>query len=212
MCGSKCLFPELLQYSLGLPFPLDAMLDDSSTSLSLRTTLHGGRGEGRIWPKERLFPCEKLIDGRGSAFCKLVPHNFGQDCLNVEIKHKSACNFQIIQRMDVKFDMVNVRDQHNFGQDCSLAAFAGVIDESFTRAMNWIVTVFAWHGQNLFVQVPASRCAISTMNRNWSNKSFSLSFFSRFTTIGNSWSCVDQFVLRIAKVPPRMLIIDNKWP
>ena len=40
----------------------------------------GGGGEGRIWPKESLFPCEKLIDGRGSAFCKLVPHNFGQDC------------------------------------------------------------------------------------------------------------------------------------
>ena len=40
----------------------------------------GGGGEGRIWPKERLFPCEKLIDGRGSAFCRLVPHNFGQDC------------------------------------------------------------------------------------------------------------------------------------
>ena len=41
----------------------------------------GGGGEGgTIWPKERLFPCEKLIDGRGSAFCKLVPHNFGQDC------------------------------------------------------------------------------------------------------------------------------------
>ena len=35
---------------------------------------------GRIWPKERFFPCEKLIDGRGSVFCKLVPHNFGQDC------------------------------------------------------------------------------------------------------------------------------------
>ena len=40
----------------------------------------GGGGESRIWPKERWFPCEKLIDGRGSAFCKLVPHNFGQDC------------------------------------------------------------------------------------------------------------------------------------
>ena len=70
----------------------------------------GGGGEGRIWPKQSLFPCEKLIDGRGSAFCKLVPHNFGQHCLNVEIKHKSACNFHIIQRVDVKFDMVNVRD------------------------------------------------------------------------------------------------------
>ena len=202
MCGTKCPFPELLQYSLAPPFPTDAMLDDSSASLSLRTTLHGVRGrkvgfgpknvcfhvknwslieavhsassshiilgrivwmwrlnikvrvtsklsnrgaaifarsplpprcnvgrlvgkpfltnniawgegegeEGRIWPEERLFPCEKLIDDRGSAFCKLVPHNFGQDCLNVEIKHKSACNFQIIQRMDVKFGMVNVRD------------------------------------------------------------------------------------------------------
>ena len=70
----------------------------------------GGGGEGRIWPKERVFPCEKLIDGRGSAFCKLVPHNFGQDCLNVEIKHKSGCIFHIIQRMDVKLDMVIVRD------------------------------------------------------------------------------------------------------
>ena len=79
MCGTKSLFPELLQYSLAPPFSPDAMLDDSSASLSLRTTLHGGRG-GRIWPKERLFPCEKLIDGRGSAFCKLVPHNFGHDC------------------------------------------------------------------------------------------------------------------------------------
>ena len=39
-----------------------------------------GEGGGRIWPKERLFPCEKLIDSRGSAFCKLFPHNFGQDC------------------------------------------------------------------------------------------------------------------------------------
>ena len=40
----------------------------------------GGGEESRIWPKEHWFPCEKLIDGRGSAFCKLVPHNFGQDC------------------------------------------------------------------------------------------------------------------------------------
>ena len=40
----------------------------------------GEGGESRIWPKERRFPCEKLIDGRCSAFCKLVPHNFGQDC------------------------------------------------------------------------------------------------------------------------------------
>ena len=113
MCGTKCRFPELLQYSLAPPFPPDAMLDESSASLSLRTTLHWGRGGGggsRIWPKERWFSCEQLIDGRGSAFCKLVPHNFGQDCLNVEIKHKSACNFHIIQHMDVEFDMVNVRD------------------------------------------------------------------------------------------------------
>ena len=44
MCGTKCLFPELLQYSLAPPFPPDAMLDDSSASLSLRTTLHRGRG------------------------------------------------------------------------------------------------------------------------------------------------------------------------
>ena len=44
MCGTKCLFPELLQYSLAPPFSPDAMLDDSSASLSLRTTLHGGRG------------------------------------------------------------------------------------------------------------------------------------------------------------------------
>ena len=84
MCGTKCLFPELLHYSLAPPFPPDAMLNDSSASLSLRTTLHGGRGGGgggsRIWPKERWLPCEKLIDVRGSAFCKLVPHNFGQDC------------------------------------------------------------------------------------------------------------------------------------
>ena len=48
-----------------------------SGSLSFRTTLHRGRGEGRIWPKERLFPCEKTISGRGSAFCQSVPHNSG---------------------------------------------------------------------------------------------------------------------------------------
>ena len=47
MCGTKCPFPELLQYSLAPPFPTDAMLDDSSASLSLRTTLHGVRGRGR---------------------------------------------------------------------------------------------------------------------------------------------------------------------
>ena len=92
MCGTKCLFPELLQFSLAPPFPPDAMLDDSSASLSLRTTLHGGRGgESRIWPKERWFPCEKLIDGRGSAFCKLVPHNFGQDCSS---KHRGSTVFR----------------------------------------------------------------------------------------------------------------------
>ena len=44
MCGTKCLFPELLQYSLAPPFSPDAMLDNSSASLSLRTTLHGERG------------------------------------------------------------------------------------------------------------------------------------------------------------------------
>ena len=44
--------------------------------------------EGRIWPKERLFPCEKLIDGRGSAFCKRVPHNFGQDCRYINKCHR----------------------------------------------------------------------------------------------------------------------------
>ena len=64
------------------PLPPDAMLDNSSASLYLRTTLYGGRGGGggedRIWPKELFFPCEKLIDGRGSAFCKLVPHNFAR--------------------------------------------------------------------------------------------------------------------------------------
>ena len=113
MCGTKCLFPELLQYSFAPPFLPDAMLDDSSASLSLRTTLHGGGGGGGkvgFGPKNIFFHVQKLIEGRGCAFCKLVPHNFGQDCLNVEIKHKSACNFHIIQRVDVKFDMVNVRD------------------------------------------------------------------------------------------------------
>ena len=51
----------------------------------------GGGGEGRIWPKERLFPCEKLIDGRGSAFCKLVPHNFGQDCRFLRVLYAEIC-------------------------------------------------------------------------------------------------------------------------
>ena len=40
----------------------------------------GGGGKVEFGPKERLFPCERLIDGRGSASCKRVPHNFGQDC------------------------------------------------------------------------------------------------------------------------------------
>ena len=46
MCGTKCLFPELLQYSLAPPFPPNAMLDNSSASLSLQRTLHGGGGGG----------------------------------------------------------------------------------------------------------------------------------------------------------------------
>ena len=55
--------------------------------------------EGKIWPKERLFPCEKLIDGRGSAFCKLVPHNFGQDCsLNHHFQH---CAHSVYQSLSV---------------------------------------------------------------------------------------------------------------
>ena len=62
------------------PPPPDAMLDDLSASLSYEQHCIGEGGESRICPKERWFPCEKLIDGRGSAFCKLVPHNFGQDC------------------------------------------------------------------------------------------------------------------------------------
>ena len=111
MCGKKCLFHELLQFSLAPPFPPPMQCwTTRRRAFPYEQHCMGGRGESRIWPKERWFPCEKLIDGRGSAFCKLVPHNFGQDCLNVEIKHKSACNFHINQRMDVKFDMVNVRD------------------------------------------------------------------------------------------------------
>ena len=60
--------------------PPHAMLDDSSESFSLRTTLHGGRGEVGFGPKNVSFQVKKLIDGRDSAFCKLVPHTFGQDC------------------------------------------------------------------------------------------------------------------------------------
>ena len=80
MCGTLSSMPNSCNIR-SLPPPY-AMLDDSSASLSLGATLHGGwgwGGEGRIGPKERLFPFQ-MIDGRGSAFCKSVPHNFGQDC------------------------------------------------------------------------------------------------------------------------------------
>ena len=40
----------------------------------LTNNIAWGEGGGRIWPKERLFPCEKLIDGRGSAFYKQLSH------------------------------------------------------------------------------------------------------------------------------------------
>ena len=87
MCGTKCLFPELLQYSLAPPFlppppppPMQCWTTRRQAFPYEQHCMGEGGGEGRIWPKERLFPCEKLIDGRGSAFCKLVPHNFGQDC------------------------------------------------------------------------------------------------------------------------------------
>ena len=39
-----------------------------------------------------------------------VPTTFVTDCLNLEIKHKSACNFHITQGMDAKFNMIIVRD------------------------------------------------------------------------------------------------------
>ena len=55
----------------------------------------GGGGESRIWPKERWFPCEKLIDGRGSAFCKLVPHNFGQDCMFAIVSMMSITKVEV---------------------------------------------------------------------------------------------------------------------
>ena len=80
MCGTKCLFPELLQYSLTPPFPPMQCWPTRRQAFPYEQHCMGGGGESRIWPKERWFPCEKLIDGRGSAFCKLVPHNFGQDC------------------------------------------------------------------------------------------------------------------------------------
>ena len=100
--GQSAFFPNCCSIRSLPPSPPDAMLDDSSASLSLRATLHGGRGgESRIWHKERWFPCEKLIDGRGSAFCKLVPHNFGQDCSygercsNHHFQHCAQCVYEI---------------------------------------------------------------------------------------------------------------------
>ena len=80
MCGTKCLFPKLLQYSLAPPFPPMQCWTTLRQAFPHKQHCMGGGGQGRIWPKERLFPCENLIDGQGSAFCKLVPHNFGQDC------------------------------------------------------------------------------------------------------------------------------------
>ena len=59
--GTKCLFPELLQYSLAPPFTPDAVLEDSSANLSLQTTLHGGGvgggggGEVGFGPKNVCF-------------------------------------------------------------------------------------------------------------------------------------------------------------
>ena len=93
----------------------------------------------------------------------------------------------------------------------SPAAFAGLIDESFIRAMNWIVTAFAWHGQKMFVQVPASRRAhaMSTMNRNW------ILIPSMVLKIYNDRKLVklcSPVYVADRQGSTRMLIIDNKWP
>ena len=81
MCGTKCHFPNCCSIrSLPPSPPMQCWTTRRQAFPYEQHCMGGGGGGGRIWPKERLFPCENLIDGRGSAFCKLVPHNFGQDC------------------------------------------------------------------------------------------------------------------------------------
>ena len=78
--GQSAFFPHCCNIR-SLPLPPRCNVGRLVGKPFLTNNIAWGEGEeGRIWPKERLFPCEKLIDGRGSAFCKLVPHNFGQDC------------------------------------------------------------------------------------------------------------------------------------
>ena len=50
-----------------------------------------------------------------------VPTTFVIDCLNLEIKHKSACNFHITQGMDAKFNMIIARDlRHIFHSNVAI--------------------------------------------------------------------------------------------
>ena len=78
--GQSVFFPNCCSFRSLPPSPPMQCWTTGRQAFPYEQHCMGGGGESRIWPKERWFPCEKLIDGRGSAFCKLVPHNFGQDC------------------------------------------------------------------------------------------------------------------------------------
>ena len=86
--GQSAFFPNCCNIR-SLPLPPRCNVGRLVGKPFLTNNIAWGEGEeGSIWPKERLFECEKLIDGRGSAFCKLVPHNFGQDC-SFMVDHQS---------------------------------------------------------------------------------------------------------------------------
>ena len=49
-----------------------------------------------------------------------VPTTFVTDCLNLEIKHKSACNVHITQGLDAKLNMIIVRDLQMFHSNVAI--------------------------------------------------------------------------------------------
>ena len=94
--GQSVFFPNCCSFRSLPPSPPMQCWTTGRQAFPYEQHCMGGGGESRIWPKERWFPCEKLIDGRGSAFCKLVPHNFGQDCsLNHHFQHSAHSVYKI---------------------------------------------------------------------------------------------------------------------
>ena len=137
MCGTLCLFSRIP--TIFAPFPLSALQCWTRCQLAFPFEQHcmGEEGKVEFGPLRTFVSMWKTIGGRGSAFCKSVPHNFGQDCrggLTInELFWYSVCKTQ----PSLHSKCVTEGKSHTLGMSCGCHVQAFLIRNRVLNLLFW---------------------------------------------------------------------------